>query len=46
MLASKPTAGHVREGVVNGQRIAHGWTYLSWGLAPRDVRIPEILPAI
>ena len=42
----QPTAGHVRGGVVIGQRIAHGRTYLSWGLTPGDVRIPEILPAI
>ena len=26
-------------GVVIGQRIAHGRTYLSWGLTPGDVRI-------
>ena len=49
MLASKPTAGNAGGGVVIGQRIAHGQTYLSWGLTPGDVRIqavPKILPAV
>ena len=39
MLASSRPRG--TSGVVIGQRIAHGRTYLSWGLTPGDVRIPD-----